>query len=83
VDILKMLSELRAERAQIEEVIIIFERLARGQGKRRGRPPKKWISEHHSGRTGSAENARKAAVSAENLGSSVPCQAANEYKKRD
>jgi hypothetical protein len=26
VDILKMLSELRAERAQIEEVIIIFER---------------------------------------------------------
>ena len=37
-----MLSELRSERAQIEEAIIILERLATGQ-KRRGRPPK-WMA---------------------------------------
>lgn len=39
-----MLQELRSERAQIEEAILTLERLARGQGKRRGRPPK-WMSE--------------------------------------
>jgi hypothetical protein len=39
MDILKMLAELRGEREQIEEAIIALERLARGQGKRRGRPP--------------------------------------------
>lgn len=39
-----MLSELRAEREQIEEAILSLERLARGRGKRRGRPPA-WLSE--------------------------------------
>jgi hypothetical protein len=39
MDILKMLTELRHERARIEASIIVVERLARGQGKRRGRPP--------------------------------------------
>ena len=39
-----MLDELRAEREQIEESIIVLERLARGQGKRRGRPPK-WMTQ--------------------------------------
>ncbi len=34
-----MLANLRDERTQIEEAIIVIERLARGQGKRRGRPP--------------------------------------------
>jgi hypothetical protein len=43
MDILKMLAELRAEREQIEEAMVALERLARGQGKRRGRPPK-WMS---------------------------------------
>jgi hypothetical protein len=43
MDILRMLSDLRAEREQIEEAILALERLARGQGKRRGRPPK-WLS---------------------------------------
>ena len=38
-----MLSELRQEREQIEEAIMTLERLARGQGKRRGRPPA-WLS---------------------------------------
>ena len=31
-----MLSELRSERTQIEEAILVLERLARGHGKRRG-----------------------------------------------
>jgi hypothetical protein len=43
MDVVKMLSELRQEREQIEEAILTLERLARGQGKRRGRPPA-WMS---------------------------------------
>ena len=39
MDVNKMLSELRLEREAIEEAILILERLARGRGKRRGRPP--------------------------------------------
>ncbi len=39
MDVSKMLAELRQERAAIEEAILILERLARGRGKRRGRPP--------------------------------------------
>jgi len=44
MDINKMLVELRDERAQIEEAIITLERLAKGRGKRRGRPPA-WLSD--------------------------------------
>ena len=43
MDIIKMLQDLRLEREQIEEAILTLERLARGQGRRRGRPPK-WMS---------------------------------------
>lgn len=43
MDIIKMLGELRQEREHIEEAIMTLERLARGQGKRRGRPPA-WLS---------------------------------------
>jgi hypothetical protein len=39
MDVNKMLAELRQEREAIEEAILILERLARGRGKRRGRPP--------------------------------------------
>lgn len=39
MDIVKMLAELRQERQAIEEAILTLERLAHGQGKRRGRPP--------------------------------------------
>ena len=39
MDVSKMLAELRQEREQIDEAIMILERLARGRGKRRGRPP--------------------------------------------
>jgi hypothetical protein len=43
MDINKMLADLRAEREQIEEAIMTLERLARGRGRRRGRPPA-WMS---------------------------------------
>ncbi len=43
MDVLKMITELQQERAQIEEGIVALERLARGLGKRRGRPPA-WMS---------------------------------------
>jgi hypothetical protein len=43
MDILKVIEELRAYRAQIEEAIAALENLARRRGKRRGRPPK-WLS---------------------------------------
>lgn len=39
MDVNKILSDLRQEREQIEDAIISLERLARGRGKRRGRPP--------------------------------------------
>lgn len=39
MDVDKMLAELRLEREQIEEAILTLERLARGRGRRRGRPP--------------------------------------------
>ena len=39
MDILQMIAELRAEKAVIEESLMLLERLARAQGKRRGRPP--------------------------------------------
>jgi len=44
MDVAKMLAELRQEREQIEEAIISLERLARGRGKRRGRPPA-WMAD--------------------------------------
>jgi DNA invertase Pin-like site-specific DNA recombinase len=44
MDVSKMLAELRQEREQIEEAILSLERLARGRGKRRGRPPG-WMTE--------------------------------------
>jgi len=44
MDVTKILSELRQEREQIEEAIMSLERLARGRGRRRGRPPA-WMTE--------------------------------------
>ena len=64
MDILKMLSELRSERGQIEEAILVLERLARGQGKRRGRPPK-WMANTHTRQASQAEVPKRRIVSAE------------------
>ena len=44
MDVMKMLADLRQERQQLEEAIVTLERLARGRGKRRGRPPA-WMQE--------------------------------------
>jgi DNA invertase Pin-like site-specific DNA recombinase len=44
MDVSKILTELRQEREQIEEAIMSLERLARGRGRRRGRPPS-WMAE--------------------------------------
>jgi hypothetical protein len=43
MDVNKMIAELRAERELLEQGILALERIARGTGKRRGRPPK-WMS---------------------------------------
>jgi hypothetical protein len=44
MDVSKILLELKQERQQIEEAILSLERLARGRGRRRGRPPA-WLSD--------------------------------------
>jgi len=44
MDVSKMLADLRQERQQIEEAILSLERLVRGRGRRRGRPPA-WLSQ--------------------------------------
>ncbi|MBK9170343.1 MAG: hypothetical protein IPM24_23170 [Bryobacterales bacterium] len=44
MDVTKILAELRQEKEQLEEAIISLERLARGRGRRRGRPPA-WLAE--------------------------------------
>jgi hypothetical protein len=60
MDVTKMLAELRQEREQIEEAILSLERLARGRGKRRGRPPA-WMSEiKRRGRPPGSKNKPKA-----------------------
>ena len=43
MDVNKMLADLRQEREHIEQAILTLERLALGQGRRRGRPPA-WMS---------------------------------------
>ncbi len=58
MDVLKMLAELRQERAAIEEAILTLERLAKGQGKRRGRPPA-WMSALKSKEEGAAPKKRR------------------------
>jgi len=60
MDVTKMLTDLREEREQIEEAIISLERLARGRGKRRGRPPS-WMTEvKRRGRPPGSKNKIKA-----------------------
>ncbi|HYM10687.1 MAG TPA: hypothetical protein VEU62_08140 [Bryobacterales bacterium] len=68
MDVNKILVELRQERQQIEEAIISLERLARGRGRRRGRPPA-WLAlatEKRRGRPPGSKNgsaqAKKAAA---------------------
>ncbi len=54
-----MLAELHEERENIEQAIIVLERIGRGQGKRRGRPPK-WIAQvKRRGRPPGSKNEEK------------------------
>ena len=53
MELVKLIAELRAERVAIEEALVVLERLARSQGKRRGRPPA-WLSIARSSADGDA-----------------------------
>jgi len=66
MDVTKILAELRQERVQIEEAILSLERLARGRGRRRGRPPA-WLAEppRKRGRPPGSKNKSAAKASAE------------------
>jgi hypothetical protein len=64
MDVIKMLAELRQERDQLEEAILTLERLARGRGRRRGRPPA-WMSElKRRGRPPGSKNKTKESTAA-------------------
>jgi hypothetical protein len=64
MDVLKMLAELRQERDQLEEAILTLERLARGRGRRRGRPPA-WMTElKRRGRPPGSKNKAKESAAA-------------------
>ena len=64
MDIIKMLAELRQERDQLEEAILTLERLARGRGRRRGRPPA-WMTElKRRGRPPGSKNKTKESAAA-------------------
>ena len=59
MDVNKILAELRQEREQIEDAIVSLERLARGRGKRRGRPPA-WMKDATDRRRGRPKGSTKA-----------------------
>jgi hypothetical protein len=59
MDIMKMLAELRQERQQVEEAIMTLERVARGRGKRRGRPPAWMTATERRGRPPGSKNKPK------------------------
>jgi hypothetical protein len=64
MDVTKMLADLRQEREAIEEAIMTLERLARGRGKRRGRPPA-WLAEvRKRGRPAGSKNKTVSAAKA-------------------
>jgi hypothetical protein len=61
MEIQKMLADLRAERDQLAEAILVLERLAVGRGKRRGRPPAWMTAIKRRGRPPKSTNKPKAA----------------------
>lgn len=67
MDVSKILEELRDERQQIEEAILSLERLARGRGKRRGRPPG-WLAEVGPKRRGRPPGSKNKTTSAVDSG---------------
>ena len=61
MDVTKILAELKEERERIEEAIMSLERLARGRGRRRGRP-QAWLQEIR--KKGRPPGSKKSAVPA-------------------
>ena len=59
MDMNKMLAELRTEREQIEQAIMVLERISGGRGKRRGRPPKWMAATKRRGRPPGSKNKPK------------------------
>jgi hypothetical protein len=53
-----LLAQLRTEREMLEEAILALERLARGSGKRRGRPPR-WLTKLTAEASPEAPEAKK------------------------
>jgi len=51
-----MLEELRTEREQVNEAILVLERIAAGRGKRRGRPPAWMTAVKRRGKPPGSEN---------------------------
>ena len=64
MDVVKMLADLRQEREQLEEAILTLERLARGRGRRRGRPPAWLDTIKRRGRPPGSKNKSKESVAA-------------------
>ena len=56
MDVTKILEELKQEREQLEEAILSLERLARGRGRRRGRPPSWMVEAKKRGRPPGSKN---------------------------
>ena len=77
-----LLAQLRTEREMLEEAILALERLARGSGKRRGRPPK-WLSEHRAVVAPSEAPAKKRVLSEESRKRMAEAQRKRWAAKRD
>ncbi len=60
MDIVRMIAELQAERAAIEDALVVLGKLAQTRGKRRGRPPSWMTAIRHA--AGSPATARKTRV---------------------
>jgi hypothetical protein len=62
MELTKMIAELRSERAAIDDAVAVLERLARSQGKRRGRPPAWLAVARGAGETSDGEKKRTLSV---------------------
>jgi hypothetical protein len=60
MNITAMIAELRAEREHIEQAILVLERIALGQGRKRGRPPAWMTQVKRRGRPPGSKNKPKA-----------------------
>jgi hypothetical protein len=74
MDVTKILADLRQEREQIEQAILSLEMLARGRGRKRGRPPA-WMSQLNAKvpkRRGRPAGSKNKASAATTTGSAPP-----------